>query len=71
MQMESMLLRYQPSVTCNPRTALKNTFDFTETVHEWKWKRGTVSHIVRFISKLSQELHIQILKFFTVNSYAV
>ena len=33
-------------------SALK-TFDFTEIVNEWKWKRGTVCHIVRFISQLS------------------
>ena len=46
-QMKIMLLRYQPSVTCNPRTPLKSTFDFTEIVNEWKWKRGTVCHIVR------------------------
>ena len=52
-QMGSILLRYQPSVTCNSRTALKSTFDFTEIVNEWKWKRGTVCHYVRFISQLS------------------
>ena len=60
-QIETMLLRYQPSVTCNPQTALKSTFDFTEIVNEWTWNRGTVCHFVRFISQLSQELHIQIL----------
>ena len=42
-QMGTILLRYQPSVTCNPRTVLKNTFDFTKIVNDWKWKRGTVS----------------------------
>ena len=52
-QMGSILLRYQPSVTCNFRIALKSTFDFTEIVNEWKWKRGTVCHYVRFISQLS------------------
>ena len=63
-QMGSILLRYQPSVTCNSRTALKSTFDFTEIVNEWKWKWRTVCHYVRFISQLSQERHIQILKCF-------
>ena len=52
-QMGSILVRYQPSVTCNSRKALKSTFDFTEIVNEWKWKRGTVCHYVRFISQLS------------------
>ena len=42
-QMGTILLRYQPSVTCNSITALKSTFDFTEIGNEWKWKRGTVS----------------------------
>ena len=37
-QMGIILLRYQPS-----------TFDFTEIVSEWKWKRGTVCHYVRWI----------------------
>ena len=35
-QMRSILLRYQPSITCNSRTALKSTFNFTEIVNEWK-----------------------------------
>ena len=52
-QMGTILLRYQPSVTCNSRTTLKSTFNFTEIVNEWKWKRGTVCHYVRFISHLS------------------
>ena len=52
-QMETILLRYKPSVTCNSRTALKSTFDFTEIVNVWKWKRGTVCYYVRFISQLS------------------
>ena len=52
-QIETMLLRYQPSITCNPQTALKSTFDFTEIVNEWTWNRGTVCHFVRFISQLS------------------
>ena len=63
-QMGTILLRYQPSVTCNPRTALKSTFDFTQIVNEWKWKRGTVCPYVIFISQLWQERHIQILKCF-------
>ena len=62
-QMETMLLRYQPSVTCNPRTALKSTLDFTEIVKEWKSKRGTVCHI----SDLFPNCH----KDYTLNSYAV
>ena len=52
-QMETILLRYQPSVTCNPRIALKSTFDFNEIVNEWKWKRGRLTRYVRFISQLS------------------
>ena len=40
------------------------TFDFTEIVNEREYRRGTVCHIVRFISKLSKDLHIQILKYF-------
>ena len=62
--MGTILLRYQPSVSCDPRTALKSTFDFTEIVNEWKWKPGTVCHYVRFISQLSYERHTQILKCF-------
>ena len=62
--METILLRYQPSVTCNAKTVLKITFAFTEVVNEWKRKRGTVCHIVRFTSKLSWEPHKQILKCF-------
>ena len=52
-QMGSILLKYQRSVTCNSRTALKSTFHFPEIVNEWKGKRGTVCHYVRFISQLS------------------
>ena len=52
-QMGSILLRYQPSVICNSRTALKSTFDFTEIVNEWKWKRGKMCHYVIFFSQLS------------------
>ena len=52
-QMGSILLRYQPSVTRNPRAALKSTFGFTENVNEWKWKRETECHYVRFISQSS------------------
>ena len=37
-QIGSILLRYQPSVTCNFRTALKSTFDFTEM-----WTNGSGS----------------------------
>ena len=48
-QMGSILLRYQPSDTCNSRTALKST----EIVNERKWKWGTVCHYIRFISQLS------------------
>ena len=70
-QMGTILLRYQPSVTCNPRTALKSTFDFIEIVNEWKWKRVKVCRYVRFISQLSSERHMQILNVFTVNSYAL
>ena len=44
-QMETMLLRYQPLVTCYSRTALKSTFHFTEIANEWKWRQGTVFHI--------------------------
>ena len=43
---------------------LKSTFDFTKIVNEWKWKRGTVCNYVRYISQLSKERHIQILKCF-------
>ena len=50
-QMGSILLRYQPSVTCNSRTALKSTFDFTEILNELNWRRGTVCYCVRFISQ--------------------
>ena len=57
-QMGTILLRYQPSVRCKPRTTLKSTFDFTQIVNKWKWKRGTVCHYVRFISQLSQERHM-------------
>ena len=35
-QMGTILLRYHSSVTCNPRTALKSTFDFRKIVNEWK-----------------------------------
>ena len=62
--METMLLRYQALVTYNSRTVLKGTFHFTETANEWKWRQGTVFHVVIFISKLSLEPHIQILKYF-------
>ena len=79
-QLGSILLRYQPSITCNSKwntsdcnskAVLKSTFDFTEIVKEWKWKRGIVCHYVRFITQLSYEPHIPILKCFTVNSYKV
>ena len=36
-RMETMLLRYQPLVTCNSRTALKSAFHSTEIANEWKW----------------------------------
>ena len=62
--METMLLRYQSLVTSNSRTALKSTFHSIEIANEWKWRQGAVVHTVRFISKLSYELHIQILKYF-------
>ena len=52
-QIGTILLRYQPSVMSNPRAALKSTFDFTETVNEWKWKRRTEFHYVRFTSQSS------------------
>ena len=61
-QMGSILSRYQPSVMCNARKALKSTFDFTEIVKELKWKPGTVCHCVRYISQLSLEQHIQIFQ---------
>ena len=51
-QMGSISLRYQSSVKCNFRTALKSTFDYTEIVNEWKWKQGTMRHYVRFFSQL-------------------
>ena len=35
---ETMLLRYQPLVTCNSRTALKSAFHSTEIANEWKWR---------------------------------
>ena len=44
-QMGSILLRHHSSVTCNSRTALKSTFDFTEIVNKWKWNRGIVCHL--------------------------
>ena len=52
-QMGSILLRYQPSVACNPRIALKSTFDFTEIANAWNWLRGIECHYVRFISQSS------------------
>ena len=61
-QMGSILSRYQPSVMCNVRKALKSTFDFTEIVNELKWKPGTVCHCVRYFSQLSLEQHIQIFQ---------
>ena len=41
-QMGTILLRYQPSITCNP-----STFDLTEIVNEWRSKRGTGCPCVR------------------------
>ena len=62
-QMGTILLRYQPPVTCYSRTALKSNFDFTEIVSEWKWKRGTVS-LCQIYFLIVIERHIQILKCF-------
>ena len=56
-QMGTILLRYQPSVKCNPRTARKSTFNFTEIVNEWKGKRGTVCHYVVMIHILDSLTH--------------
>ena len=69
--METMLLKYQPLVMCNSRTALKNTYHVTEITNEWKWGQETVSYIVRFIFQLSYELHVQISDIFTMSSCAV
>ena len=53
-QIGIILLRHHPSVTYNPRTALKSTFDFTKIGIEWKWKRGTMCHYVRLIQWLEE-----------------
>ena len=37
----------------------KSTFDFTEILNNYWWKRGTVCQILRFISQFSLKLYIQ------------
>ena len=49
----------------NPRRAhWKSTFDFSEIVNNYGFKRGTVWKIVRFISQFSLKLYIQFWKYF-------
>ena len=47
----------------NLRTALKNTFDFTEIVNNYELKRGTGCQILRFTSQFSLKLYIQFWKY--------
>ena len=64
-QMGSILLRYQPSVTCNFRTTLKSIFDFTEIVNAWKWKASDL-----FLNCHRSDTY-KLENVFTVSSYAV
>ena len=48
-----------------PERQWKSTFNFTEIVHNYGLKRGTICQIVRFISHFSLKLYMETWKIFT------